>query len=159
MKFLAIVSLLASMAFTAANAKEVFVQEFQLSTSPGPYSGTVHSDARFYVDTAAAQGLMDVNAYEYYQLPPVPRCTPYHCDYEYPAPTMWTLLDAKVEVPGLVVEGKNLVYRGEDGDVLCATLSRTRWLGNLQINLTGKCEFRTRYNYLHRTLRASFHVQ
>lgn len=162
MKLLALVSLLASMAFSAAQAKEVFTQEFDLLPTTGPYSGMVQSDAKFYVDMQAQQGSMEVTAYEYindYPLPPR-HCGPYYCEPSpAPIPRQWLLLNTKVEIPGLVVEGKKLVYKGEAGDVVCASLSRTRWLGNLQINLTGNCQLRSRYSYGDRTLKASFHIQ
>jgi hypothetical protein len=137
MKLIILLSLFVTSAFSA---ESVLVNEYDVRL----YHGTnVHT--KFYVDTRASQGYLDLDITERRRSFP-----PTNCGGQwnpcFPQPdVIYSIFRAKDMVQGLIVENKQLIYRGEQ-DVVCATLGTTRVLRRLAIYLTGNCKFRTEYD-------------
>tara|TARA_Y100000768_G_scaffold330762_1_gene269687 strand:+ start:22398 stop:22892 length:495 start_codon:yes stop_codon:yes gene_type:complete len=69
------------------------------------------------------------------------RCEPL---YTRPLPMIRTILDEKIEIPGLELVGKDMIYYGVNGEVKCGNLGRSRVFGAPTLYLTGNCQLKTK---------------
>lgn len=99
------------------------------------------ADAKFFMDTQTGIGYAQVSVTEYVrdQFPRRPICDRWGC-YPAPAPFPRTILSERVEIPGLTLENKQMIYRNAGQEINCGRLGESRVLRRPTLYLTGNCE-------------------
>lgn len=147
-KFFAISMILATTAF--AHASEVTV----LSTTVPAARGYTDVDTRFYVDTDMKEVFAKVEVTEavtvyvrdcsggYYgpYNPRYPRPYPgnYYCR-TIPQTRYSTILSDRVKIDGMTMNGDEVIYQGQEGDVVCGKMGRSRVFRVPTFYLSGNC--------------------
>lgn len=130
------------MAASVVNAAEVVVLEANL---PNNIGARTLVDTKFYMDTKTGEGFVKATvSEERYDYFPRTWCTydPYYrCHTRtVPQPTQYTIFSDKVKVDNLVLMGDDAVYQGEEGNVVCGTMGKSRVFKVPTLYLSGNCK-------------------
>lgn len=159
MKNFIIASLMLTSAF-AAHAANVTI----LSTTLPATRGYTTVDTRFYIDTDMKEAYAEFKVEEQetfyvrdcsyrggygpgYPYPGGYRGPGYPYPHPYPAPycrdipqTRYnTVLTDKVKIEGITMNGDDVIYQGNNGDVVCGTMGKSRVFRVPTFYLSGKC--------------------
>lgn len=134
-----------------ANAAEI-----TLLDTPIPYSRAYTTvDTRFHIDTDMKEGYAKVVVEEEEYINNYPnRCWRggygprgpygpgypggYYCD-NYPTRTYRTIFSENVKIEGLTTNGNEVIYQGENGDVVCGRMGKSRVFKVPTLFLSGNC--------------------
>jgi hypothetical protein len=149
---------------TAVGAAEVTVLEAELPVLRGRPAAT----AQFYMDPATGEGFAQIAVTEeeyVYSRPYYNDCYPYpygggyrnprypfpggyngpRCyDRQMPIPVLRTVLEETVRIENLVLDGDKVIYQGENGDIDCGKLGKSRIFKVPTLYLSGKCDLDAR---------------
>ncbi len=131
-----------------------------LSTDLPVTRGQLSVDTKFHIDTDMKEGFAKISVEEQFTVyvrncynggyygprgPGFPRPYPgpnYPGSYcqTIPQTQYRTIMTDKVKIPGLTMNGDEVIYQGADGDVVCGTMGRSRVFRVPTFYLSGKCE-------------------
>lgn len=140
-----VLSLMAILAFSTLSvaAERITVLEDQITRA----GYNLEPYAKFYMDTETGIGYADVTVdlITFTWVPGRGHCDRFGCygGGSTRVPMRNRIYSNRVEVPGLNLIDKQMIYTSTEGEINCGKLGRSRWLRRSTLFLSGNCKLRT----------------